>query len=199
MTSIRFDEVSIRGVRCWKEGGNSRQETRKFFQTMNPWNRDERGNLKTRAQIMTELVAERDAWLKLTPAWGFVRLPAFDFGKLVASQALLAELQEEVKHRQKDWTKLLFEISKLDEEWVDSDESNMDEFDPWDALRKLQALYRSRLALLAEMREALENYLSDDSKVHYDQAKAILAKPHDAVPFPAQPQAGFQITPKSNP
>ena len=60
----RFDEVSIKAVKRWKdESGKTRQQTRKFFQTINPFNKNEDGTIKTRDQIMVEIKAERDAWL----------------------------------------------------------------------------------------------------------------------------------------
>jgi hypothetical protein len=60
---LTFQEVAIRGVRRWTENGKKRQETRKFFQTINPFNKGEDGIPKTREQIMAEIKAERDAWL----------------------------------------------------------------------------------------------------------------------------------------
>lgn len=60
----RFDEVAIKGVKRWTdETGKKRQQTRKFFQTINPFNTNEDGTQKTRDQIMAEIKAERDAWL----------------------------------------------------------------------------------------------------------------------------------------
>lgn len=59
----RFEEVRIKGVRRWKENGRPRQETRIFMQTINPFNKDENGLPKSRAQIQQELLAERKAWL----------------------------------------------------------------------------------------------------------------------------------------
>jgi hypothetical protein len=37
------------------------------MQTINPFNRNKDGSVKTRAQIMKELLAERDAWLNPKP------------------------------------------------------------------------------------------------------------------------------------
>ena len=60
-----FNEVSIRGVRKWKDPvtGKPRQETKKFYQTINPWNTTKDGNPKSREQIMAEIMAERDSWM----------------------------------------------------------------------------------------------------------------------------------------
>lgn len=61
---IVFDEVVVKATRRWKdETGRSRQETRKFWQTVNPFNKNPDGSLKTREQIRAELIVERDAWL----------------------------------------------------------------------------------------------------------------------------------------
>lgn len=61
----RFAEVSIKAVRRWVDAdGKKRQQTRKFFQTINPFNKNADGTQKTRDQIMVELKAQRDEWLK---------------------------------------------------------------------------------------------------------------------------------------
>ena len=59
-----FQEVSVKGTRRWVESsGKKKQETKKFFQTVRPFNRDANGNIKTHEQIYAEIRAERDAWL----------------------------------------------------------------------------------------------------------------------------------------
>lgn len=60
---IRFEEVSIKGKRRWKENGKWRQETKEFMQTINPFNKNAAGVVKSRAGILEELLAERRAWL----------------------------------------------------------------------------------------------------------------------------------------
>lgn len=62
---INFDEVAVKGTKQWidKDTGKRRQETRKFFQTVNPFNKGANGLPKTRDQILDEIRAERDAWL----------------------------------------------------------------------------------------------------------------------------------------
>ena len=62
---IKFEEVSVKGVRRWIDSsdGKRRQETRKFYQTISPFNKGPDGMPKTRQQIMEEVIAERDAWL----------------------------------------------------------------------------------------------------------------------------------------
>ena len=65
MTRYVFNEVSIKRTRRWKdaESGKQRQETRKFFQTINPFNTNAAGLPKDRDEIMAEIKAEGDAWL----------------------------------------------------------------------------------------------------------------------------------------
>lgn len=59
-----FNEVAIKATRKWIDAdGKKRQQTRKFLQTLNPFNRNAKGDPKSRDEIMTELIAERDAWL----------------------------------------------------------------------------------------------------------------------------------------
>lgn len=61
---LTFDKVSIKGVKRWTENGKRRQQTKEFMHTLNPFNKNADGTVKTREQIMLELLAERDAWLK---------------------------------------------------------------------------------------------------------------------------------------
>ncbi|RQO83533.1 hypothetical protein [Acidovorax sp. FJL06] len=60
-----FNEVAIKATHRWKdsESGKNRQETRKFFQTINPFNKNAAGEIKSCDEIMVEIRAERDAWL----------------------------------------------------------------------------------------------------------------------------------------
>ena len=66
MPTYRFNEVSVTGVRRWKdpETGKHRQQSKKFFQTINPFNTGADGQPKTYDQIMIEIETERDSWLK---------------------------------------------------------------------------------------------------------------------------------------
>jgi hypothetical protein len=65
-----------------------------------------------------------------------------------AQQATI-EAREE-RPAPEDWNKLLLEISKLyatiDDEWADADVGDMDEFDPWHALRELSKEAGARVA-----------------------------------------------------
>jgi hypothetical protein len=64
MTRYVFQEVSVKGVFRWKDAdGKSRQETRKFMQTLNPFNKNVRGEPKSYSEIMAEIRSERDLWL----------------------------------------------------------------------------------------------------------------------------------------
>jgi len=65
MKTIRFEEISIKATRKWIDPstGKKRQETKKFWQTMSPFNKDEHGVTKNGIQIMNEIRAERDTWL----------------------------------------------------------------------------------------------------------------------------------------
>jgi hypothetical protein len=63
MATTRFPEISIRGKRRWKDAdGKWHQETRKFFQTINPWNVKD-GRPKNASEIRAELLLERSKWL----------------------------------------------------------------------------------------------------------------------------------------
>lgn len=63
MTRVRFEKVILRGTRLWKENGKRRQETRKFFQTINPYNKNAAGEQKSKSEILVELINERAKWL----------------------------------------------------------------------------------------------------------------------------------------
>lgn len=60
---VTFDEVAVKATKRWKEDGKTRTKTRKFYQTMNPYNKNADGTVKTRDQIMAEITAECDAWV----------------------------------------------------------------------------------------------------------------------------------------
>ncbi len=69
MTRYVFSEVFVKGVKRWKDpvSGKPRQETRKFLQTINPFNKNASGVPKTRDEIMAEIKRERDEWLAVPP------------------------------------------------------------------------------------------------------------------------------------
>lgn len=59
---VNFDIVSIKAIYRWKEDGKKRQQTRTFWQSVNPFNKNANGTVKTREQIMNELIEERRQW-----------------------------------------------------------------------------------------------------------------------------------------
>jgi hypothetical protein len=63
VSTYRFEQIVLKATRRWTENGKKRQETRTFMQTLNPYNKNADGSLKSRGQIYAELIAERKAWL----------------------------------------------------------------------------------------------------------------------------------------
>lgn len=59
-----FEKVSIKRVKRWVEDGSNRQQTREFYQTISPFNVNADGSRKTREQIMVQIKAEADRWMK---------------------------------------------------------------------------------------------------------------------------------------
>ena len=62
---ITFDEVSVKRTFRWIDPatGRARQETKKFFQTVSPFNRTASGEIKSREQIRFEITREADLWM----------------------------------------------------------------------------------------------------------------------------------------
>lgn len=64
--SLRFDEIAIKQkktgpcIRCKKKT----TKTKKFSQTINPFNKDASGCIKTAQQIIVEIDAEAAKWMK---------------------------------------------------------------------------------------------------------------------------------------
>lgn len=59
-----FNEVSVKATKRWKdENGRWKTKTKKFYQTLSPFNKNIDGSLKSREQIMSEIMAEREGWL----------------------------------------------------------------------------------------------------------------------------------------
>jgi hypothetical protein len=65
MTRITFEKVSIKRTFRWTDPvtRKSRQETKKFWQTVSPFNRNVHGDPKSRQQIREELESEARLWL----------------------------------------------------------------------------------------------------------------------------------------
>lgn len=65
ITRYTFDEISIKRTKRYTDAdGKKRQKTRKFSQTLNPFNRNRDGSLKNYDQIMEEITKEADAWME---------------------------------------------------------------------------------------------------------------------------------------
>lgn len=63
-----FNEVSIYGERRYKcPCGRRVSRRKKFYQTLNPYNKTKDGNVKSREQIYVEIKADRAAWLVAEP------------------------------------------------------------------------------------------------------------------------------------
>lgn len=64
-TTYRYEVIEVKGVHRWVDAdGKKRQQTKKFFQTLNPFNLNKDGTAKTRDDIRKEITAERDKWLR---------------------------------------------------------------------------------------------------------------------------------------
>lgn len=68
LARVYFEEVAVTGYRTFKDPvtGKKRQRTKKFWATINPFNKNEDGTMKTREQLYAKVTAERDAWLALS-------------------------------------------------------------------------------------------------------------------------------------
>lgn len=65
MRRINFNEISVKVVKRWTdENGKKRQKTKKFYQTINPYNRNTEGSVKTREEIWAEIMKESEDWQK---------------------------------------------------------------------------------------------------------------------------------------
>jgi len=68
LTIIVFREISVSATKRWTDrDGKKRQKTRKFYQTVNPFNNNKDGSPKSESEIRTEIIAERDKWLAQPP------------------------------------------------------------------------------------------------------------------------------------
>lgn len=67
MSSMRFQEVSIAAEKSGKcqHCGKQCKVRKKFYQTLNPFNKNSKGSVKSRREIMDEINNERDKWLEL--------------------------------------------------------------------------------------------------------------------------------------
>lgn len=66
---ITFPEIAVKATRRWVDAdGKKRQQTRKFWQTQNPFNKHANGVPKTYEEILAAVKSERDAWLNERPS-----------------------------------------------------------------------------------------------------------------------------------
>ena len=64
-TTTTYREVSMKAVYRWVDAhGRKRQKTEKFFQTLNPFNKNADGSIKNSREILAELKPKYDQWLK---------------------------------------------------------------------------------------------------------------------------------------
>lgn len=60
-----YNEISVIAVKKWKDqDGKRHQKTMRFFQTVSPFNRNDSGAVKSRKEIMDEIMDERKKWLE---------------------------------------------------------------------------------------------------------------------------------------
>lgn len=65
-TTVTFREVTIHGsksVKCAGGCGRTLKRQRKFWQTLNPFNKNRAGEQKFATEIQSELITERNKWL----------------------------------------------------------------------------------------------------------------------------------------
>ena len=61
--NYNFEKVSVKAVRRWVENGKKRQQTKEFYQTINPYNVNADGSVKSKSEILTEIKKEKAYWL----------------------------------------------------------------------------------------------------------------------------------------
>ena len=61
---INFSEVAIRRTVHWIEDGKRKRKTKKFWQTISPFNKNKDGSIKHPKEILAELEVEAAAWEK---------------------------------------------------------------------------------------------------------------------------------------
>ena len=63
---ITFQKITERRTKRWVDAnGKKRQKTVTFMKTVNPWNRNEDGTVRTPEEIRVLVRAEADAWAAL--------------------------------------------------------------------------------------------------------------------------------------
>lgn len=63
---VNFQQIKLTGRKSGKCGcGKVRTRSMTFVQTINPWNKNAKGEPKNSSEILHELGVERDEWKKL--------------------------------------------------------------------------------------------------------------------------------------
>ena len=61
---VYYKEISLKARKYWKdENGKRHQKTKTFSQTINPFNKNTDGTIKTESEIYEELDKQRTGWL----------------------------------------------------------------------------------------------------------------------------------------
>ncbi|MDR3464207.1 MAG: hypothetical protein P4L76_18035 [Beijerinckiaceae bacterium] len=66
-TRVTFDEVKAVGTRYEVVDGKKRRRQKTFYQTVNPFNKNADGSVKTRAEVYVAVKAEAHAWENTLP------------------------------------------------------------------------------------------------------------------------------------
>ena len=66
-TRVTFDEVKAVGTRYEVIDGKKRRRQKTFYQTVNPFNKNADGSVKTRAEVYAAVRAEARAWENTLP------------------------------------------------------------------------------------------------------------------------------------
>lgn len=61
---ITFEEVKAYGKRTIVVDGKKKRQQKTFTQTVNPFNKNEDGTIKSYSEVQAAVNAERDAWEK---------------------------------------------------------------------------------------------------------------------------------------
>ncbi len=63
-TRIVFDQIEVKATVRWRdpETGKPRQQTKRFMQTYNPFNKRSDGQIKSREEIRTEVNRDAQLW-----------------------------------------------------------------------------------------------------------------------------------------
>lgn len=62
-----FEEVTRYGRATWKVDGKRRTKRHKVTHTINPWNRNDDGTVRSREEVTARVEAELQAWIAAAP------------------------------------------------------------------------------------------------------------------------------------